>query len=100
MSTQAETIEQALGEEPKTRQAIAEETGIEVGAVSTTLTLLRGQGRAQRSAEGWSAGDGVAPARVHRHVAAEPVAEHDAPKKRGKPAKGRRPKPGIRVQSP
>ena len=96
MSTHAETIEAILGEDPKTRIQIAEETGLEVSIVSPTMTFLRNQGRAQRTPEGWIAGDGAAPPKVRRHVAEE-SATVVAAKKRKKAAKGRKPRPGIRL---
>jgi predicted ArsR family transcriptional regulator len=60
MSTNKDVVESVLSEEPKKCQAIAEETGLEVRAVSNCLNQLRVTGRAQRADGGWIAGEAAA----------------------------------------
>lgn len=76
MSTNKDVVESVLSEEPKKCQAIAEETGLEVRAVSNCLNQLRVTGRAQRADGGWIAGEAAAQ-KVRRHEAVE--LDHDAP---------------------
>jgi len=90
MSTHTDIVRNALGEKPLDRAAIAEATGLEIGAVSTALTFLKNRGEAVRAEEGgWLAGDGHGGA-AHVHHAPAPSADAD---EGGDPATLRRGRP-------
>lgn len=55
--TYAEIIAGVLDRAPKTRQQIADETGIEAAQVSAALSVMRARGLAARSSEGWTLPD-------------------------------------------
>lgn len=63
-----DTVVAALGDEPQSRQALAEATGLELSQVSPALTAARGKGLAERFGDGWIAGSGAVQ-KVQRHAA-------------------------------
>jgi hypothetical protein len=93
MSTNSDLVASALGDEAKSRQTIADETGLELQAVSQCLSGLHGQGRAKRTAGGWVAGEAKAQ-RVHGHESSPP-AESDTV--RASSRRKHRPRPGISI---
>lgn len=71
MSTNRDVVLDALDGMPKTRRQLAEDTGLELAAISVILTALKGDQEAERTAEGWIRTNGAAPKpRVHEATAA------------------------------
>ncbi|HEY1283010.1 MAG TPA: hypothetical protein VGE96_00895 [Steroidobacteraceae bacterium] len=88
--TRSETVLAALGDEPLNRHEIAAVTGLEDSAVSQELSRLRGEGRAERSPDGWIRGAGEPSQRVHRGWRVEPVDDEAKAKKRGRQSAAKR----------
>ena len=98
MSTRNEAVLAALNNLAQTRNEIAENTGLEVAAVSQELSILRGKGLAERTAEGWTA-TGAAPG-VRTHVAMPAEAPPPARRrKNGAKGKGVWPPPPRKAEA-
>lgn len=63
MSTNTDLVRDALSDEPKTREELAEATGLELSQLSPILSALRKSGEAASAGQcRWIAGDGSAKA--------------------------------------